>query len=85
MFMKFDKLKINYELTLSKIEKNGLQTHPPSWLRNTKIHINDTSPWLRDNKIMAHTHTTMTPNGRVMKIWRFLIYSYIHEFWQIKY
>ena len=104
IFMNFDKLKINYELILSKISKNGLQTHPPPWLRNIKIHIIDTSPWLRDNKIMEHTHDSgaigcafsswtrrykhcdaTTKNGRVMKIWRFLIYSHIHEFWQIKY
>ena len=52
--MNFDKWKTNYELILSKISKNGLQTHPPSWLRNIKIHTIDTSPWLRGNKIMAH-------------------------------
>jgi hypothetical protein len=54
--MNFDKLNVKYELILSKLSKNGLQTHPPPWLRNIKIHIIDTSPWLRDNKIMAHTH-----------------------------
>ena len=43
--MNFDKLNINYELILSKIYKNGPQTHPPPLLRNTKIHIIDTSPW----------------------------------------
>ena len=59
--MNFDKLKINYELILSKISKNGPQTHSPPLLRNTKIHIIDTSPWLRDNKIIALTHTTMAP------------------------
>ena len=59
--MNFDKLNINYEFILSKISKNGLQTHPLPWLRNTKIHIIDTSPWLRDNKIIAPTHPTMAP------------------------
>ena len=57
IFMNFDKLKTNYELILSKISKNGLQTHLPPWLRNITIHIIDTSPWLRDNKIVEHTHT----------------------------
>ena len=57
--MNFDELKINYELILSKIYKNGLQTHPLSWLRNIKIHIIGPSPWLRDSKIMSPTHTTM--------------------------
>ena len=56
IFNNFYKLKIYYEFILSKIYKNGLQTHPPPWLRNTKIHIVDTSPWLRDNKIMEPTH-----------------------------
>ena len=59
--MNFDKLKIYYELILSKISKNDLKTHPPPWLRNIKIHIIDTSPWLRDNNITAPTHTTMAP------------------------
>ena len=59
--MNLDKLNINYELILSKIAKNGLQIHPPPWLRNIKIHIIGPGPWLRDNKIMAPTHTTMAP------------------------
>jgi hypothetical protein len=59
--MNFDKLNINYELILSKISKNSVQTHSPPWLRNIKINIIDTSPWLRDNKIIAPTHTTMAP------------------------
>ena len=59
IFMNFDKLHINYELILSKISKNGLQTHPPPWLRNIKIHIIDPSPWLRDSKILSPTHTKM--------------------------
>ena len=53
--MSFDKLKIIYELILSKISKNGVQTQPPSWLRNIKIHIIDASTWLRDNKTRSHT------------------------------
>jgi len=59
--MNFDKLNINYELILSEISKNGLKTHPPPCLRNIKIHIIGASPWLRDKKIMAPTHTTMAP------------------------
>ena len=59
IFMNFDKLNINYELILSKIYKNGPKTHPHPWLRNIKIHIIGPSPWLRDNKMLAPTHTTM--------------------------
>ena len=53
--MNFDKLNINYELIQSKIYKNGLKTNPPPCLRNIKIHIIGSSPWLRDNKILAPT------------------------------
>ena len=45
IFMNVDKLNINYELILSKIYKNGLQTHPSPWLRNIKIHNIDPIPW----------------------------------------
>ena len=77
IFMNFDKIKINYQLIRSKIyKKNGPQTHPPPFLRNSKIHIIDTSPWLRDSKIIAPTHTTMALydasfplNTQVSKLW----------------
>ena len=43
------------------MSKNGLKTNAPPWLRNTKIHIIGPNPWLRDNQILAPTHTTMAP------------------------
>ena len=57
IFMNFDKLNINYELIVSQISKNGLKNPPAPSLRNIKIHIIGPSPWLRDNKIWALTHT----------------------------